>query len=131
MEALKANISADPDEAIWRQLGALPSSLSRMNLNVGMWLPIIVIALMCLMICLMIKSHCENETAELIKRYLCYAFLLRILLSVCANLFLITSSRINFPLLLGGEEDLAAIIMLFLCPMAEHMEIIAERLEGE
>lgn len=115
MEALKANISANPDAAVWRRLDALPPSLSEMNLNAGLWLPIIIIALTCPMIYLVRKSHCKNETAELIKRYLCYAFLIRIVLSVFANLFLLTSSRIDFPLLLGGEENLAVMMMLFLC----------------
>lgn len=115
MEALKANISRNPDAAIWRQLNDWPPLLSEMNLNVGMLLPVIIIALTSLMVYFVRKSHCENETAELIKRYLCYAFLLRIVLCVFANLFLITSSRIDFPLLLEGEEDLAVMVMLFLC----------------
>lgn len=115
MKAMKANISGNPDADIWRQLNALPPTLSEMNLNVDMWLPIIIIVLTCLMIYLVRKSYCENETAELIKRYLCYAFLIRIVLSVFANLFLLISSRIDFPLLLGGEDDLAVIAMLFLC----------------
>ena len=115
MEALKANISRNPDAGVWRQLNNWPLSLSEMNLDVGMLLPIIIIVLACLMIYFAGKLHCENETAELIKKYLCFGFLMRIVLSVFANLFLITSSRIDFPLLCYREEDIAVMVMIFFC----------------
>ncbi|MCH5248953.1 MAG: hypothetical protein J1E98_03440 [Lachnospiraceae bacterium] len=113
MEALRVNISGDLDAAILGKM--MVPSLSEMNLNVGIWLPIIIIALTCIMIYAAVKSHCENETAELIKKYLCYSFLLRIILSVFANLFLLSSSLIDFPLLVDGEEDIAVMVMVFLC----------------
>lgn len=113
MEALRVNISGDLAADILRKV--MVPSLSEMNLNVGIWLPIIIIALTCIMIYAAGKSHCENETAELIKKYLCYSFLLRIILSVFANLFLISSSLIDFPLLVDGEEDIVVMVMVFLC----------------
>lgn len=115
MEALKANISGNPDAAVWRQLNDREPWLSKMNLDVGMFLPIIIIALACFMIYFAGKPHCENETVELIKKYSCYGFLMRIVLSVFAALFLITSSWTDFPLLYYGEEDIVVIVMLFLC----------------
>lgn len=115
MEALKANILRNPYAGVWRQLNDQEPSLSEMNLNVGMLLPIIIIALACLMIYLAGKLHCENEIAERIKGYLCYGFLMRIALSVFANLFLITSSRIEFPLLNYREEDIVVMVMIFFC----------------
>lgn len=78
MEALKANILRNPYAGVWRQLNDQEPSLSEMNLNVGMLLPIIITFLACLMIYLAGKLHCENETAELIKGYLCYGFFMRI-----------------------------------------------------
>lgn len=115
MEALKANITGNPDAAVWRQLNNREPWLSKMNLDVGMLLPIIIIALASLMIYFAGKLHCENATAELIKKYLCYGFLIRIVLSVIANLFLITSSRIDFPLLYYSEEDIVVMVMIFFC----------------
>ena len=115
MEGLKANISGNPDAAVWKQLNDREPWLSKMNLDVGVLLPIAIIALACFMIYFAGKPHCENETVELIKKYLCYGFLMRIALSVFASLFLITSSWIEFPLLYYGEEDIAVMIMIFFC----------------
>ena len=119
MEALKANISGNPDAAVWRQLNNRKPWLSAMNLDVGMLLPIIIITLACLMIYFARKLHCGNETAGLIKKYLCYGFLMRIVLSVFASLFLITSSWLDFPLFYYGEEDIAVMVMIFLCMSIE------------